>query len=303
MKISPAQVIKERIESGQALLIVLLGMAVVLTLVLSIVSRSVTDVSITQKDEDSLRAFSAAEAGIEQMLVGGPTTSEFPESNSSFTGSVTDIGGQNYYNMVNNYASGEVGLVWFVSHDTNGNIKCDGQNPCINPSGKSLNMCWGTNLGSTPAIEISLFYDRKEKLLTSDFFDVKIARATFNSNESRRNKNFFGQASETNCTFTIGPTYRFTSGYKSFLTDLGLQAGYNQEGCLLFARIKIFYNSAPDGIGVALDSGTFPAQAIKVTSSGFSGEATRKVEAIQTFDEFLQIFDNAVFSNSGDLSK
>ena len=303
MKTSPAQISKGGIESGQALLIVLLGMAVVLTLVLSIVSRSINDVSITKKDEDSLRAFSAAEAGIEQMLVGGPTTSEFPESNSSFTGSISDVGGQNYYNMVNNLASGDVGTVWFVSHDNTGNIKCDGQNPCINPSGKSLNICWGTNPGSTPAIEVSLFYDTTRKALSFDYSDLKIARATFDSNASRRNENFFGQASESNCTFPNGPTYRFTSGYKSLFTDLGLPAGCNQEGCLLFARIKIFYNSAPDGIGVVLDSGTFPGQAKKVTSSGFSGEATRKVEAIQTFDEFLPLFDNAVFNNSGDLSK
>jgi Tfp pilus assembly protein PilX len=70
-------------QNGQALLIVLLGMAVVLTLVLSIVSRSVTDVSITKRDEESLRAFSAAEAGVEQaLLVGTGTSGGFAESNS-----------------------------------------------------------------------------------------------------------------------------------------------------------------------------------------------------------------------------
>src|SRR3982751_4984015 len=55
-------------SSGQALLMVLLSVGVVLTVALSVVARSITDVSTTTKDEESLRAFSAAEAGVEQVL-------------------------------------------------------------------------------------------------------------------------------------------------------------------------------------------------------------------------------------------
>ena len=58
-----------KIESGQALLLVLLGMAVVLTIVLSILSRSVTDIAVTSREEEALRAFSAAEAGKIYMVV------------------------------------------------------------------------------------------------------------------------------------------------------------------------------------------------------------------------------------------
>ena len=56
--------LEKRLQSGQALLIVLLGMAVVLTMVLSVVSRSVTDIQLTTRDDEALRAFSAAEAGV-----------------------------------------------------------------------------------------------------------------------------------------------------------------------------------------------------------------------------------------------
>ena len=107
-------------NSGQALLIVLLGMAVVLTLVLSIVSRSVTDVSITTKDEESLRAFSAAEAGVEQLLIGGSGSGEFP--NSSYTAQVYDIGNSEYYFFPNQLKSGDVVTLWFVEHDDQGNL-------------------------------------------------------------------------------------------------------------------------------------------------------------------------------------
>ena len=55
-------------QKGQALLIVLLVTAVALTVGLAAVSRSVTDVQISKEEEEAVRAFSAAEAGIEEVL-------------------------------------------------------------------------------------------------------------------------------------------------------------------------------------------------------------------------------------------
>lgn len=55
-------------RNGQVALIVLLLMVVILTVGLTLISHSITDVSISKDEEDSMRAFSAAEAGIEQAL-------------------------------------------------------------------------------------------------------------------------------------------------------------------------------------------------------------------------------------------
>ncbi|MCM8787809.1 MAG: hypothetical protein NC935_07170 [Candidatus Omnitrophica bacterium] len=55
-------------KNGQIALIVLLLMVVVLTIGLSLVSRSVTEVKISRDEKEALRAFSAAEAGIEEAL-------------------------------------------------------------------------------------------------------------------------------------------------------------------------------------------------------------------------------------------
>jgi len=54
--------------SGQAALIVLLVVFVALGFGLSIISQSTTDVRISQQEEESSRAFNAAEAGIEEAL-------------------------------------------------------------------------------------------------------------------------------------------------------------------------------------------------------------------------------------------
>ncbi|PIS09677.1 hypothetical protein COT75_00575 [Candidatus Beckwithbacteria bacterium CG10_big_fil_rev_8_21_14_0_10_34_10] len=55
-------------KSGQIALIVLLIMVVVLTIGLYLISHSVTDVSVSKDEEEAKRAFSAAEAGIEEAL-------------------------------------------------------------------------------------------------------------------------------------------------------------------------------------------------------------------------------------------
>lgn len=57
-----------RENSGQIALVVLLIMVALLTIGLAVVSRSVTDIRISKETEESARAFSAAEAGIEEIL-------------------------------------------------------------------------------------------------------------------------------------------------------------------------------------------------------------------------------------------
>lgn len=58
-------------EEGQALLVVALVMVVVLTVGLALVSRSITNQRLTTEEDNSQRAFSAAEAGVEQALKSG----------------------------------------------------------------------------------------------------------------------------------------------------------------------------------------------------------------------------------------
>jgi len=55
-------------DLGQIALGILLIMVVLLTVGLAVVSRSVTDIRISKETEESARAFSVAEAGIEEML-------------------------------------------------------------------------------------------------------------------------------------------------------------------------------------------------------------------------------------------
>jgi len=60
--------LKRRYQQGQAVLIVLLVAALALGFGLSIISRSTTDVKISEQEDQASRAFNAAEAGIENAL-------------------------------------------------------------------------------------------------------------------------------------------------------------------------------------------------------------------------------------------
>ena len=82
---------------GQMLLVVVLTMIVALTVGLSVVSRTVTNLRISRQNEESQRAFQAAEAGIEQALQSQSAsfTLEF-SNNAKYTTTATDLSGSSF---------------------------------------------------------------------------------------------------------------------------------------------------------------------------------------------------------------
>ena len=79
-------------QSGQIVLISLLVLTIATTVGLSLLSRTTTDVALTAELEESSRAFSAAEAGIEQILKTGVATgAQVLTSGVTYDASVTDI--------------------------------------------------------------------------------------------------------------------------------------------------------------------------------------------------------------------
>lgn len=287
-------------SSGQALVLVLLTLAVVLTLVLFVLSRSITDVAVSSRQEEGVRAFSAAEAGIERALVIGTGGSSLL-GDSSYSSTVTSVGeGTKVFNYPINLASGDSFTTWFSAHDTDGNLICDGTHPCF--TGDKIHVCWGkvgTASGTitTPALEVSVFY------LTTlgDFSTIKIARAAFDPNSGRTVSNSFDTADSGACTID-GVSYAFQKTLQ--FSDLGIPIGsYQNPGGLEFIRTRMFYNSDqnhPIGIDVnfAADS-VLPSQGQNIESTGTAGESNRRIEVFQSWPEVPSIFEYAVFSSTG----
>ena len=305
------KLLRDKNASGQALLLVLLLMAVVLTVVLSFVSRSVTDVAVTSREEEALRAFSAAQAGVERALIVG-NVGETQIGDAKFSAEVSSgASGEPELPYHLPLVSGESGTIWFVSHDADGNIApCDPSDPerqCF--TGSSMDFCWGVtgtpdNDDDTPAVEVSIFYDPDPTNLT--YSDVEIKRATFDPYDFRivdpLNGNAFAPDSATACP--ISPDlaqYQFYTG--SITTPADCAVG--EEGCLLFANVKTIYNESAQPFGIKVsgdDPGGLPAQGVTIESSGSAGEANRKIEVFQSYGQPPDIFNAAVFS-IGDLTQ
>lgn len=286
-------------SSGQALLLVLLSMSVVLTIVLSILARSTVDIGVSSRSEESVRAFSAAEAGIEQALVAGALSGTLGDS--TFNASVTSFASSvSSFNLPSSLYSGESSVIWLTSHDADGDIVCDGSNPCF--TGDTVKVCWGTegtasDGGTTPALGVSIFY------LTTpgDYTTAMIAREATDPNTVRRTSNSFSATDGVVCTID-GKNFAFSKTLD--LDSLGIPAGsYSVSGGLMLARISLLYNTDighPVGVDVSfVGNSTLPAQGTVINSSGVSGSSTRKVEVIRGFKEVPGVFETTVFDQGG----
>ncbi|MDP3994288.1 MAG: pilus assembly PilX N-terminal domain-containing protein [bacterium] len=272
-------------SSGQALLLVLLSMAVALTLVLSVLSRTISDVKISSQDENSQRAFSAAEAGIEQALVVGSDTGDVDIGDATFSATVSNFAkGNEFFVFPGTFVSGEPSVVWFVSHDsTTGNLSCSGaDNPCFN--GSQIKICWGDSTADPiPAIESSIVY------LTSagNYATAQIERAVFDANAAVRGNNF----ANPDAVCTIGSdTFQYS-------TTLNLSSLNN----LQFMVLKLLYNGTSHHMGVDVtgSGSTLPSQGQLVESSGTSGDANRRVEVFQGYGVLPLAYYSAIYSGGG----
>lgn len=289
-----------RHNSGQALLILLLVLAVALTVVLSTASRSVTDIQTADLEEDSLRAFNAAELGIEQALLQqAAPPSDTLTNNASYNVEFLTPAGDQDTEYSENLLSGDVATFWFVSHDENGDLKC-GDLPCF--TGNRLKFCFGdrsTIYGSAPpAIEVALYYDTSPSqagVNSGDFSNVEVRRYAYDPLERT---NGFDTASP-GCVHA-GALAGFA--YQSPIINTNDIPCFNLQGCFLVARVRSLYNTLPSKIGMwtrPTGNNPLPAQRTEIESTGIAGGSSRKIKVMQTFSEVPNFFDAAVFSKSG----
>lgn len=142
---------KQKSQSGQIGLIVILTMVVILTIGLSVASRSSQEVEITSQEENSTRVFNAAESGIEEALSSILTAEEAGDT-SGLTGSTTNADGidRKYSVAISD------SLETHLNEGVTAEIKL---NSAQTPG--TLNIKWSReNCSNTPAaLLISVFYD------------------------------------------------------------------------------------------------------------------------------------------------
>lgn len=287
-------------EKGQVILILILVMTVALAIGLSIVQKSLMDVSTASKVEQSARAFTAAEAGVEKALqassVCGDNCISFTENNSranvvdaGLTPAVATPGNRQAALEYPPIAKEDVAQVWLADSPP-----AEFYNPS---SDRELDVYWGNSSDSDKAaIELTLVYFGT---------DSKYKSRNWYLDSISRNNGF----NLMNCSgYTIGANYykcKVTLGSSSsdptFNTKGALPAG------LMLIRARLLYNASSQpvafqAVGTCGILCSLPPQARSIQSTGVSGETQRRVKVFQQNKVVPLLFNYALFS-AGEISK
>jgi hypothetical protein len=266
--------------SGQSLLVILLVMAVILTIGLAVASYSITDIKISQQEEESARVFSAAEAGIEEALKSGSAQDVTVGEITAKVSKAAQGGGRDFDFGGSTFPSGELANVWLIGHNDDG-----GLNPAVHfSSNGQMTLCWGDGASQddSPALELALVYNDEGS------GNYKVIRQGYDP--EGRTVGFDNPQDVENCAagFAFGQDISLGGG------DFAL--GGNDIPYLL--RLKLLYNTESQPIAIRA-SENLPNQGECYESSASieSSGVTRKVRQCQFYQAPPEIFDYVIFSN------
>lgn len=292
-------------EKGQAVIILLLIMLVALTIGLAITQRSLTDISTSNKGEESSRAFSAAEAGIEQALqtgVASPVTNLGNNSGavvniSNALPTPSQLGAALELPPISKSTTAQI---WLASGFNTPGVA--GLTP-VTPPISSLQVYFGDPVESPtdqPAIEVNILSQYTSGSIPPDCSTpaggYMVCKYFFDSNSSRSGSTGNGFTPVTCSSYSTSIVG--VSSVTSPTTDnFYCTATVNTPGTPILARIRLFYSNANQKIAV-LPGGasSLPSQAQVYTSVGTSGQTRKTVQVLRLPKVIPQLFDFALFS-------
>lgn len=267
-------------QDGQVLLISLLVLTIATTVALSLIGRSTTDVSISNQINESSRAFSAAEAGIEESLKIGTGTNvpRVLTSGATYTVLKANIGGATgAYIFPKKINPGTTETLWLVNHNADGTLV---ETPTYTATG--IDLCWSQET-ITPAMIVSVVY----KTAGGEY---RVAKGAYDPDATRALTNKFSgvTSSSGGCGAGTGTTYKQTVTFSDFSFNPALDT-------LLMLRLQPIYSDAIFAVNAG--SSSLPLQGAKLESSGVSGAGvTRKIVVYQQYRSPPAIFDSVIYS-------
>lgn len=316
-------------QRGQILIIFLLILVVGLAVVLSVASRSITDIRITTTSDESNRAYFAAEAGVEEALrrieKSGVTNIE---ADLDFTAinqtkakikakdlDATGVDAYEFQNSVEKDGVAQVSLLTDFSDIDNG-TPADPSDDSPVPGDAELAVYWGDKASIdggavNPAIEVTVVYwDGSDFGLRKFAFDGVGVRAGANNFCSIPTVVIDPAAIDTN--LNTSKNFKNSVSVKIRTEHPAAECGIAQVGIgaattPVLARIRLLYNDdEPQPVAVGSAGPTawnLPVQGSEVESTGTTTSGvTRKLEVIQQFPALPAIFDYVLFSG-GNLTK
>ncbi len=286
-------------ESGQVVIILLLVMVLALAIGLSVIGRSINEISTSTKTEDSTRAFSAAEAGIERLLYSGSGgTNSITFSNQSQTKNLeynSDLPRAQTALEYPPFGKESFAQFWLANPENLSAAYTQGSFDLYFGDGTAD---YTSKPDNQPAIEVKvIIYSPSGSGYYSKayFYDSKNDRAGGNSFDTCKAKN---QTIDTNTS--AGRLF-----YCAVSVPPGVGAVYkeNANDIPVMVRARMLYSNISHPLALKpTGSGSLPFQAVIYKSTGVAGDTQRTLSIFQQKLVMPQIFDYALFS-AGDLSK
>lgn len=266
--------VRKKYQKGQIALIALLVLTIATTVGLSLIARTTTDVSVTRNIEESTRAFSAAEAGVEEALKSG-VASEFTIDQTlgvKYNVTVAPAGASpgNPFVFPQKTLSENTETVWLVDHNDDGSV-----NETRKYTAATIDVCWSSE-STTPALIVAVLYKTSGGA-------YRVAKAAYDP--AARANNFSAP------TPGIGSCPTSTS-YRSTIrfSDLAITG----TDTLIALRIRPVYSGTLIAVAPAQD---LPTQGNRIESVGVTGSGVnRKITVYQQYRAPESIFDYAVYS-------
>ncbi|MBI3092877.1 MAG: pilus assembly PilX N-terminal domain-containing protein [Candidatus Levybacteria bacterium] len=266
-------------QRGQALLIVILIMVVSLTVGLSVASRSIVNLRTSTEEENSQRAFSAAEAGVEKAIATGLGISSSQDlGNNASIKEVTigEVSGREFVLNAGNKVEKDQGIDLGLSQDYPGYATPQNIN--------NLSIYWGSQSESctdsppsAAAIELIVIWEAAGSS----------PRSTRYAYDPCTRGNNFASAEEGSYIIS-GKTFKYKT------SSIGINRG-------LVARVIPLYANTPVGINTCNSAGTsctaLPLQGTIIQSTGASGGTERKITYFQGYPQLpVEFFQYILFS-------
>ncbi len=275
-------------KSGQTILIVLLASALMLTLGMSLISQTVTDVNISTQEQEYNRAFNSTEAGIEELLshddglaglysdVGNEACRDDPSApcNPSLAGGNENEA--NYRFLMEAKGAGDVyEYPDLLRPGDAAQLNMDGY------SGNEMTVYW---TGTSSALELIFVYDASG---TVSLYRILAGPPSgcIQDDQANSSSSGFSQERSYDQEYIISNT-----DYNNIFTNLK------------YIRVKPLCQNETYVAYGAEGGFTFPAQSYLAHVESRSGENTAAVEVEQSAEKSMPgIFDYALYAGSGSI--
>lgn len=302
-------------ESGQVIVILLLVMLVVLSVVLAITQRSTTDLSSSTETEQSTRAYSAAEAGLEKALQRGGTS----PSSAPITSQTINLPGNQSSATIRNSGylpvkgSGvaieyppigkeSVAQFWLTDPaDATNNYNRNSfyiyfGNPvdAAKPATSYDDTTTAKNI--SPAIEVNVV-----KQIIAGTTTYESQRTYYDSLSSRASSNNFVNITTPSSPITCSASPSVTTILKTS-SQFYCRVLVNIVNCALpscvpqLVRVRLLYANLNHKIAIAPNTGSFPPQVELYTSTGKAGQSQKTLQVYRVKEMLPPWLDFAIFS-------